>query len=97
LGKRREVNRKIAEKAVVKERAERNRENNRNIAIGFVAFDTLAFLYLFVVTSTFAVKPNLTKLSLSSPSDIGSDHVNWMLNEVGAYKLHSFLIFGSRR
>jgi len=47
-----------------------------------------------VVTSTFATKPSLTKLDLASPSDIGSGHVNWVLNEVGAYKLHSYLLFG---
>jgi hypothetical protein len=95
MGERRKVNRKIAEEAVVKERAERNREKNRNIAIGIVAMlAVLAFLYFFVVTSTFVMKPNLTKLDLASPSDIGSEHVNWMLNEVGAYKLHSYLLFG---
>jgi hypothetical protein len=94
-GERRKVNRKIAEEAVVKERAERSREKNRNIAIGIVAMlIVFAFLYFFVVTPTFVMKPNLTKLALTSPSDIGSDHVNWVLNEVGAYKLHSYLLFG---
>jgi hypothetical protein len=94
-GERRKVNRKIAEEAVVKERAERRREKNRNIAIGIVAMlIVLAFLYFFVVTPTFVMKPDLTKLALASPSDIGSGHVNWMLNEVGAYKLHSYLLFG---
>jgi hypothetical protein len=89
------ANRKVAEKAVVKERAERSREKNRNIAIGIVAvLIVFAFLYFFVVTSTFAMKPSLTKLALASPSDIGSGHVNWMLNEVGAYRLHPFLLFG---
>ncbi len=88
-------NRKVAEKAVVKERAERNREKNRNIAIGIVAvIIVFAFLYFFVVTSTFAMKPSLAKPALASPSDIGSGQVNWLLNEVGAYKLHPFLLFG---
>ena len=95
LGERRKVNRKIAEKAVVKERAERSREKNRNIAIGIVAvMILLAFLYFFVITSTFAMKPGLTKLALASPSDIENGHVNWLLNEVGSYKLHSFFLFG---
>jgi hypothetical protein len=94
-GKRIKANREVAKEAVVKERAERNREKNRKIAIGIVAILIfLAFMYFFVVSPTFVMKPNLTKLALASPSDIGSDHVNWMLNEVGAYKLHSYLLFG---
>jgi hypothetical protein len=94
-GERRKANRKVAKEAVVKERAERSREKNRNIAIGIVAILIfLAFLYFFVVSPTFVMKPNLTKIALASPSDIGSEHVNWMLNEVGAYKLHSYLLFG---
>jgi len=35
------------------------------------------------------MKPHVTKLALASPSDIGGEHLNWVLNEVGAYKLHS--------
>jgi hypothetical protein len=94
-GERRKANRKIAREAVVKERSERSREKNRNIAIGIVAILIfLAFLYFFVVSPTFVTKPNLTKLALASPSDIGSENVNWVLNEVGAYKLHSYLLFG---
>jgi hypothetical protein len=93
--KRIKANRKVAKEAVVKERAERSREKNRNIAIGIVAILIfLAFMYFFVVSPTFVMKPNLTKLDLTSSSDIGSEHVNWMLNEVGAYKLHSYLLFG---
>jgi hypothetical protein len=94
-GERRKANRKIADDAVVKERSERSREKNRNIAIGIVAaLAVLAFLYLFVVAPTFIMKPSLTKLALASPSDIGSGHVNWLLNEVGAYRLHSYLFLG---
>jgi uncharacterized membrane protein len=96
-GKRIKANRKVAREAVAKERSERRREKNRN-AIGIVAILTiliiLVFLYFFVVSPTFVTKPNLTKLALTSPSDIGGGHVNWMLNEVGAYKLHSYLLFG---
>jgi hypothetical protein len=93
--KRIKANRKIAKEAVVKERTERSREKNRNIAIGIVAILIfIAFMYFFVVSPTFVMKPNLTKIALVSPSDIGSDHVNWLLNEVGAYKLHPYLLFG---
>ncbi len=89
------ANRKIAKKAVVKERSERSQEKNRKIAVGIVAIILLfSFLYFFVVTSTFAVKPVLTKPALASPSDIGSGQVNWVLNEVGSYKLHPYLLFG---
>ncbi len=92
---RRKENRKIAEHAVANERADRRKEKNRNIAIGIVALLIfIAFLYFFVVTSPIAMKPALTKSSLASPSDIGSGQVNWVLNEVGAYRLHNFLIFG---
>jgi hypothetical protein len=95
IRERKKANRKVAKEAVVKERAERSREKNRNIAIGIVALLIfIAFLYVFVVSPVFVMKPSLTKLTLASPSDIGSDHVNWMLNEVGAYKLHSYLLFG---
>jgi hypothetical protein len=92
---RRKSNRKIAEGAVVKERAERRKEKDRNIALGIIAaMAVLAFLYFFVVSPTFITKPSLTKLPLSSPSDIGSEHVDWLLNEVGAYRLHSYLYLG---
>lgn len=94
-GKRIKANRKVAREAVVKERSERSREKNRNIVIGIVVIlIILAFLYFFVVSPTFVMKPSLTKLALTSPSDIGGGHINWMLNEVGAYKLHSYLLFG---
>ena len=92
---RRKVNRGIRAEAVVNERTQRSREKNRNIAIGIAAvLIFVAFLYFFVLTSAFAMKPNLTKPVLSSPSDIGTDHVNWMMNEMGAYKLHPYLMFG---
>src|SRR3989338_8249869 len=97
LGKRRKANRKLEEKAVGKERAERRVEKNRTVAVGIVAtLIILGFLYFFVIAPTFAMKPSLTKLALASPSDIGSGHINWMLNEVGAYKLHPYLLFGER-
>jgi hypothetical protein len=95
MTKRRKVNRKLEEKAVVKERAERSREKNRNIAMGIaVLLLVFAFLYFFVVTSTFVVKPDIAKPALASASDIGNEHVNWLLNEVGAYKLHPYFLFG---
>ena len=95
INERKKINRNIANDAVIKERGERRKEKNRNIAVGIIAMVIiLAFLYFFVVTSTFAMKPNLTKATLASPSDIGSENVNWLLNEVGAYRLHPFLLFG---
>ena len=95
IAERRKFNRRISEEAVVEERTERSRGENRNIVIGIVAMlIVLAFLYFFVVTPTFVMKPNVTKLALASPSDIGGEHLNWVLNEVGAYKLHSYLLFG---
>ncbi|MBN2102252.1 MAG: hypothetical protein JW716_05275 [Candidatus Aenigmarchaeota archaeon] len=91
----RKADREISKEAVANERSERSREKNHNAAIGIVALViVLAFLYFFVITSTFVMKPILTKPALTSPSDIGSDNVNWMLNEVGSYKLHSYMMFG---
>jgi hypothetical protein len=96
-GERIKANRRVAKEAVTKERAEVRREKNRNIAIGVIAaLLVLAFLYFFVVSPTFVAKPYIAKPALASASDIGSGQVNWLLNEVGAYKLHSYLFFGEQ-
>jgi len=86
-------------RAISSERTRSGREKTHNTNMGIVAgivasMLILAFLYLFVVTSTFATKPSLTKSDLASPLDIGSGHVNWVLNEIGIYKLHPYLLFG---
>ena len=64
-------------------------------AIGIVAVLVIVgFLYFFVITSTFAAKPSVAKPALASASDIGSGQINWLMNEVGAYKLHPYMLFG---
>ena len=53
------------------------------------------FGYFFVISPSFVTKPDIPKTTLASSSEIESSHVNWILNEVGAYKLHSSLyLFG---
>lgn len=92
---RREVNKEIRAEAVVKDRVARDKEYNRNVGIGIVVLVLVfAFLYLFVVTDMFAIKIEMAKPALASASDIGADQVNWVLNEVGAYKLHPYFLFG---
>jgi hypothetical protein len=92
---RRKANREIAVNAVIDDRAARRKQKDRNVVVGFVAiFLILAFLYLFVVTPTFVTKPVVAKPALATASDIDSAHVNWLLNEVGAYRLHTYLMFG---
>jgi len=59
------------------------------IVILIVAF----FGYFFVLTPSFVTKPNISKTLLSSSAEIESSHINWILNEVGAYKLHSGMYF----
>jgi hypothetical protein len=54
----------------------------------------IGFLYFFVIASTFAAKPNIAKPALASASDIGNAQINWLMNEVGAYKLHPYMLFG---
>ncbi|MBI4018013.1 MAG: hypothetical protein HY368_00175 [Candidatus Aenigmarchaeota archaeon] len=53
------------------------------------------FLYFFVLYPAFVLKPLMGRPDLGSPSGISSEHVNWLMNEAGAYKLHPrFYFFG---
>lgn len=94
-GERRRANRKIAKDAVGKERAQRSREANRNVIVGVIAAVlAIGIMFFFVVSPTFVAKPGVPRPALASPSEISSEHVNWLLNEVGAYRLHPYFLFG---
>ncbi len=51
------------------------------------------FLYFFVLSPSFVTKPNIPKPTLVSADEIKPENINWALNEVGAYKLHSSMYF----
>ncbi|MFA5303421.1 MAG: hypothetical protein WC393_02705 [Candidatus Nanoarchaeia archaeon] len=90
---RRKVNKKVRAKAVKKEKSKENKRNiKRNIVTGAILIILVfTFLYFFVVSPTFVIKPYIFKTELASASDINSDHASWLLNEMNAYKLHSYL------
>ncbi|MCX6803113.1 MAG: hypothetical protein NTY48_00925 [Candidatus Diapherotrites archaeon] len=51
------------------------------------------FGYFFVLSPSFVAKANISKTPLISSAEIDNSHINWILNEVGAYKLHSNMYF----
>ncbi|MFQ6010009.1 MAG: hypothetical protein ACE5J7_02720 [Candidatus Aenigmatarchaeota archaeon] len=57
------------------------------LLIALVIILAVAYVYFFIISPTFVVKPVITKTALGE--DIGASNVNWMVNELGAYKLHS--------
>ncbi len=62
---------------------------DRRILIGAgVVILLILYAYFFILNPSFVTKPNIPKPSLASPQDIAVGHVNWLMNEVGAYKLH---------
>ena len=70
------------------------KKSKRNILIIIIIILIVAFFgYFFVFSPSFVTKPDIPKTPLASSDEIGSSHVNWILNEVGAYKLHSSLYF----
>ena len=47
-----------------------------------------SYLYFFIISPTFVAKPFLEKPTLAENEEIGEDHINWVVNELGGYKLH---------
>jgi len=91
---RRKVNEDVRNEAVKDERKKVSRRKlGSNIIIGIIIalLLTSAYIYFFVISSTFVMKPYIAKAELASASDISSDNLEWAMNEMNAYKLHSYL------
>ena len=52
----------------------------------------LAGIYFFVINPIFVMKPFIAKAALGD--DIIADNVNWLVNELGAYKHHASPLTG---
>lgn len=91
---RRKVNKEVRKKAVSNERKKvEGRKRGRNLIIGIIVIIllALAYVYFFIISPAFVIKPFIIKTDLASASDINSDHLEWAMNEMNAYKLHSYL------
>ena len=62
--------------------------DKRILAAAGVVVLLVIYAYFFILNPSFVAKPNIPKTPLSSPQEIAVGHVSWLLNEVGAYKLH---------
>lgn len=94
LTERTKINKGVRKKAVIKEKI---RANKLKIIIGAIIalVVIIAFvLYFYVLSPMFVAKPSIEKIALVSASNIETGHIDWMLNELGAYKLHSYLLYG---
>ena len=49
----------------------------------------LFYLYFFIISPTFVTKPYLEKPTLQAGQNVEEGHVNWVINELGGYKLHA--------
>ena len=58
------------------------------IAIGVIAVIIVAYLWFFILNPSFVAKPEIEKPSLDV-NNIEPGNVNWILNELGVYKLHA--------
>jgi len=47
----------------------------------------VVLFYFIIISPIFVAKPNIAKPELGT--NIGINNINWLANEVGAYKLHS--------
>ncbi|MEM5804254.1 MAG: hypothetical protein QXU82_00155 [Candidatus Aenigmatarchaeota archaeon] len=62
------------------------------IGITLASVAIAAYAYFFIISPTFVIKPFIPKTALGD--DITADNVNWMVNELGAYKLHASPLTG---
>ena len=46
------------------------------------------YTYFFIISPTFVVKPIIEKPSLSAGEAVEEEHIQYLINELGAYKLH---------
>ena len=66
--------------------AKSNRKKYAIVAVVAIVA-VLAGIYFFVINPIFVMKPFIPKAALGE--DIIADNVNWLVNELGAYKLHA--------
>jgi hypothetical protein len=56
----------------------------------------LFYAYFFIISPTFVFKPQLTKPTLAEGEPVGTEHIQWLVNELGAYKLHDSPLSGDK-
>lgn len=56
------------------------------LATVVVILASLSYFYFFII-SPIIPKPELTKPSLAEGQEISSEHIEWVVNELGGYKL----------
>lgn len=56
------------------------------IAVLIVSISIITYAWFFVISPTFVTKPGISKPALTAEPEEG--HVNWLVNELGSYKLH---------
>ena len=50
------------------------------------------YVYFFIISPTFVSKPAMAKpAALGANESVSTEHVEWIANEIGAYKLHPSL------
>ena len=49
----------------------------------------LLYTYFFIISPTFVAKPQIEKPTLAEGQPVEPKHVQWLVNELGAYKLHN--------
>ncbi|MBI2578252.1 MAG: hypothetical protein HYW26_00925 [Candidatus Aenigmarchaeota archaeon] len=80
------------------ETEEKRASSGRRVFIaGLALILVIIFLYFFVMYPAFVAKPSVDRFPLAAASDIDSEHINWLINEAGGYKLHpDWYFFGER-
>lgn len=62
------------------------------IAIVAALLILAGYAYFFIISPTFVSKPQLEKPAVPLPNEaVGTEHVQWIINEMGGYKLHDSL------
>jgi hypothetical protein len=56
----------------------------------------LFYVYFFIISPIFVVKPNIQKPTLAAGQPVGEEHIEWLVNEFGAYKLHNSPLSGEK-
>ena len=84
----------MGRKEEIKEEIRRLKKRGRNklfrkSVIIIIIIGVIFCAYFFIISPTFVTKPFLEKPELQAGEDIGTEHVNWIVNELGGYKLHA--------
>jgi hypothetical protein len=83
---------KMADEQLQTEKPHRGPDKKTVLAITLILIAaTAAYGYFFIISPTFVEKGTITKPSLSQGEDVKEDHVKWVVNEIGGYKLHKSL------